>query len=66
MYAAFYPLSVAFFLLTANWFIGLSWLAVLTLVVVRRVPREEAAMISHFGDAYREYASRTGRFLPRI
>ncbi len=66
MYASLYVLTLAFFLLTANWFIGLSWLSVLTAVVVRRVPREEAAMIGHFGDAYRDYTARTGRFLPRI
>ena len=28
--------------------------------------REEALLVERFGDAYREYAERTGRFLPRI
>ncbi len=44
--------------------------AVLTLlsviVLLRRVGREEAMMLERFGDQYRRYASRTGRFLPRL
>lgn len=66
MYMVFYALTLSFFLLTANWFIGLSWFAVLTLVMLSRVAREEAAMTQRFGDRYREYAARTGRFLPRF
>lgn len=66
MYVVFYGLALAFFLLTANWFIGLSWFVVLTLVMLSRVRREETVMLERFGDRYREYAARTGRFLPRL
>lgn len=66
MYTVFYGLSLCFFLLTANWFIGFSWFAVLTAVVLSRITREEAAMIGLFGDRYREYAAHTGRLLPRL
>ena len=66
MYVVFYGLALAFFLLTANWFVGLAWFAVLTLVMLSRVRREEDVMMERFGDAYREYAARTGRFLPRL
>lgn len=31
-----------------------------------RTPKEEARLIERFGDEYREYAGRTGRYLPRI
>jgi len=31
-----------------------------------RTPKEEARLIERFGDEYREYARRTGRYLPRI
>lgn len=31
-----------------------------------RTGREEARLVSHFGDAYREYVRRTGRFVPRL
>jgi len=37
----------------------------LTLMFIR-VPREEALLVEKFGDAYREYRSGTGRFLPRL
>lgn len=48
-------------LMAANWFILLfAGLAVgLTFLVV--VPREEDALVTRFGDAYREYMGRTGR-----
>ena len=32
--SVFYGLALAFFLLTANWFVGLAWFAVLTLVML--------------------------------
>ena len=35
------------------------------LLAVRSV-REEANLEARFGDAYREYRRRTGRFLPRL
>lgn len=52
-------------LLTANWFIGLASVIVLALLAIR-TPKEEEMLIERFGDQYREYRARTGRFLPRI
>ncbi len=66
MYTAFYLLHVAAFLLTANWFIGATWLAGLTAIISLRVSREEAMLLARFGEAYSAYAENTGRFLPRI
>ncbi len=51
-------------LLTANWFIGLSGLVCLALLVLR-TPKEEQKLIERFGDDYRRYMETTGRFLPR-
>jgi protein-S-isoprenylcysteine O-methyltransferase Ste14 len=34
-------------------------------ILVARVPREEKMMIEQFGDEYRGYMGRTGRFLPK-
>lgn len=65
MYTAFYLLHLAAFLLTANWFIGVTWIAGLTVIIVLRVDREEKMMLEMFGDRYRAYMSRTGRFLPK-
>ncbi len=49
--------------LSANWLIGLSSLLVLTLLAIR-TPKEEQMLIERFGDQYRDYMSRTGRFIP--
>ena len=66
MYTAFYVLHIAVFFLTANWFIGVTWLAGLTIIILLRVKREEAMLLARFGDEYDSYMERTGRFLPRM
>jgi protein-S-isoprenylcysteine O-methyltransferase Ste14 len=66
MYALFFVQATGFLLLTHNLFIGGVYLAALTLVVISRVGNEEAAMVEKFGDAYRNYMKKTGRFLPRF
>lgn len=52
-------------LIAANWFIGLAALLVLVLLLIR-LPREEARLIEQFGDEYRTYMKHTGRLLPRL
>jgi protein-S-isoprenylcysteine O-methyltransferase Ste14 len=52
-------------LLSANWFIGASGLAVFVLLAVR-TGREEQKLVEKFGEEYRAYMARTGRFLPRL
>ena len=52
-------------LLTANWLIGVSSVLVLALLIVR-TPKEEKRLIEKFGQQYRDYMARTGRFVPRI
>ena len=52
-------------LLTANWLIGASSLLVLSLLAVR-TPKEEQMLIERFGEQYRDYMARTGRFFPRF
>lgn len=56
---------VSLSLLAANWFMGLASVAVLVMVLVR-LPKEEARLIERFGDEYRAYTRRTGRLLPRL
>lgn len=51
--------------LTANWLIGLTSLIVLIFLAVR-TPKEEAMLIERFGQQYRDYMAKTGRFVPRI
>lgn len=56
---------VAFGMMVDNWFIAL--LGVLAFIgMAVRTPKEEANLIEKFGDEYREYMKRTGRFLPKI
>jgi protein-S-isoprenylcysteine O-methyltransferase Ste14 len=58
-------LFVIFGMIADNWFIGL--LGILAFIAMAiRTPKEEANLIAKFGDEYREYVKRTGRFLPRI
>ncbi len=60
--ALFFP---AFALLLANWFILLMGISALVVLAIR-TPIEEAKLIEKFGDEYREYMKRTGRFVPRL
>jgi protein-S-isoprenylcysteine O-methyltransferase Ste14 len=58
-------LLVAITLLTANWLIVVSSLLALVMLAVR-TPKEEQMLVARFGDDYRRYMSRTGRFFPII
>ena len=66
MYTSLYLFTIAVQLASASWLIGLPGLIGLTVIVVNRIDREEALMIEKFGDEYRAYMQRTGRFLPRF
>lgn len=66
MYTAFLVLHVAAFLMTANWFIGITWIGGLVVILVLRVRREEAMLREHFGEEYGSYMRRTGRLIPPI
>lgn len=64
LYTGMMGWAVGLALVTANW--AFVVLAVLTLWgMVTRAPREEQMMLDQFGDEYRQYIARTGRFLPR-
>ncbi len=64
MYTAFALFGLAGFLISANGLVGLAllgyWLAALALV-----GKEEETLIETFGESYRLYMQRAGRFLPR-
>jgi len=51
-------------LTAANWCLLAAGAVVFTVIVVR-TKREESFLVARFGDSYREYMARTGRFLPR-
>ena len=62
MYTALYIHGLAVFLLTRNWLLGGLYLISLTIIAITRLKSEEATMIEKFGDQYRAYMGRTGRF----
>ena len=58
-------LFIAFGMMADNWFIAL--LGILAFIAMAsRTPKEEANLIEKFGDEYREYMKRTGRYFPRF
>ncbi len=57
-------LMVAVSLIAANWFLLLTGGLAFGLLVVR-TQTEEEKLLARFGEAYRAYMKRTGRFLPR-
>lgn len=64
LYSVGFLFAVALMVITALW-----WLAAMILplfVLLVRTTKEEAKLIETFGDEYRDYMKRTGRFLPRL
>ena len=58
-------LFISFGMMADNWFIAA--LGILTFfLMASRTPKEEANLIEKFGDEYREYMKRTGRYFPKI
>jgi len=56
---------ISFGMTADNWFIAS--LGLLTFIVMAiRTPKEEANLIEKFGDEYRNYMNRTGRFFPKL
>ena len=56
---------VSFGMMADNWFIAAFGILAFILMA-SRTPKEEANLIEKFGDEYREYMKRTGRYLPRL
>jgi protein-S-isoprenylcysteine O-methyltransferase Ste14 len=65
MYAAYFLLFVAAFLMSGNWVIGTTGLAIIVMLMTWRLNREERLLLERFGQAYRDYAKDKGRFMPR-
>jgi protein-S-isoprenylcysteine O-methyltransferase Ste14 len=50
---------------TANWFLALTGVLTIALLVIR-TRTEEEKLLERFGAAYKGYRERTGRFIPRL
>ncbi len=64
-YVAFALGMAADSLVTANWFLALTGAVAIALIAIR-TRTEEQKLIQRFGDQYRHYMDRTGRFMPRL
>lgn len=58
-------LIISFGMMADNWFIVMFGVLAFILMAIR-TPKEEANLIEKFGDEYRDYMKRTGRFLPKV
>jgi protein-S-isoprenylcysteine O-methyltransferase Ste14 len=65
LYSSAALMVAALSLIAANWFLLMTGVMVLGALVLR-TKTEEANLIAHFGDSYRRYMDRTGRFLPKL
>lgn len=65
LYTVGSSMFIALGMIADNWLIAaLGVLAFIAMAV--RTPKEEANLIEKFGDEYRDYMKRTGRFLPKL
>jgi protein-S-isoprenylcysteine O-methyltransferase Ste14 len=65
LYTVGSSMFIAFGMMADSWFIAA--LGILTFILMAvRTPKEEANLIEKFGDEYREYMKRTGRFFPKL
>lgn len=65
LYTVGSSMFIAFGMMADSWFIAA--LGILTFILMAiRTSKEEANLIEKFGDEYREYMKRTGRFFPKL
>ena len=64
LYTAGFGFWTGIVLLTGSWLLAVLFVPVV-LGLRRRTVLEEARLVEEFGDDYRAYAARTGRYLPR-
>ena len=65
LYSTGFVMAVCLTLITSLWWLGVGMITPLGLLLLR-TSKEEARLIETFGDEYREYMQRTGRFFPRL
>ncbi len=66
MYTSLLGVTISWLLVSSNWLVGLPGIVGLLTIIVNRVDAEEKMMIETFGEKYRAYLRRTGRFLPGL
>ena len=66
LYSVATILFVSLGIVAANWFIILMALVIIIGVALVVIPKEEAQLISKFGNEYREYMKGTGMLVPHV
>lgn len=66
MYDVLFLYMLSILLLTGNLLVGGVFMGAFLLTIATRVAKEEAILEEVYGDMYRSYRLRTGRFLPRL
>ena len=64
IYSAHLLWGLAQVLLIHNWLCGFAGFALIVLIMVLRIPREEKLLLSQYGEAYRSYMQSTGALIP--
>ena len=65
LYTTGFILAVALVLITGLWWCAV-WMILPLVILLLRTPIEEARLVETFGEEYREYMKRTGRFFPKL
>ena len=65
LYTSAALMIAALSLMTASWFLLVTGMVVLALLIMR-TRTEEHNLVSRFGNSYQQYMDRTGRFLPKM
>jgi protein-S-isoprenylcysteine O-methyltransferase Ste14 len=66
LYSCGILLFTALMLVSDSWIIGAAGIGFQLYIMIFRIDTEEAMMIKAFGDEYRRYMARTGRFMPKL
>lgn len=66
MYDVLFLYMLSILLLTGNLLVGGLFMGGFLITIATRVAMEETILEEAYGDAYRAYRARTGRFLPRL
>jgi protein-S-isoprenylcysteine O-methyltransferase Ste14 len=66
IYAAFIVIMLIVLLLSSNWMLGLSGLALVSIIAAVRIPVEERELQGRFGPSWERYRARAGLLLPRM
>jgi len=65
LYSVGFLFAVALTVIAALWWLAVGMILPL-FVLLLRTGKEEEKLVEAFGDEYRDYMKRTGRFLPRL